>query len=539
MQTSSLSCDGLAPPKNSRNKLPSPPHATIGDLLASCKALLEELSELGKFLVDCGKDGTVDTRTFQSALRAEFRSLQRVASCLTGPWSCFANTVTQISAAGPFAPTVGHATRSSNFPFYQAVWNAAKSTRGLVVLSKRFYWDTASQPQPNKAKKGLTGRKPKRASALVDVVAREGEEWIKVSTITEARLLFQMAKVGWGIDPEDEGGGQGGGDGKVLAEGMKLPNNEGCVFDADEDEDDDRFEILKIADDLLRASKATRVHYKHPQVRLVLPKIVENRTPAIDDVVATIRATGIIVDCLENESLESSFENQTDTRPLKVVFAPLIPSPHPNLTPTLNIDCTVLLALVSELSHSKLLPQINLHKAINRQIVAEASDRLLPSSIYPAFSSRSLVCSTPAAQRMREIVDQIGTPGEKARANIFMGEGAASGKSEAELRSMLEAQSFYPVPEELKLPIKVVQDVVQLSELPEVAAVLEPQLSLINRSVFFLGWSRSWITVTSNRTVAKLIESVVEERGGRQCIGPTVWICGPARSLVGKEAGLR
>ncbi len=47
--------------------------------------------------------------------------------------------------------------------------------------------------------------KDKKNSALVDLVAHDGEEWIKVSTITENRVLFEMAEAGWNADDSGPG----------------------------------------------------------------------------------------------------------------------------------------------------------------------------------------------------------------------------------------------------------------------------------------------------------------------------------------------
>ena len=44
----------------------------------------------------------------------------------------------------------------------------------------------------------------------MDFVARSGEEWVKVSTVTETRLLFERAKAGW----EDGASSSGSEDGE-------------------------------------------------------------------------------------------------------------------------------------------------------------------------------------------------------------------------------------------------------------------------------------------------------------------------------------
>ena len=370
----------------------------------------------------------------------------------------------------------------------------------------------------------------------MDIVAKEGEEWIKVSTITEDRLLFELAKVQWewslGDSDESEGGDEAG-DGLKLAAGVAGSS----FFD---DEDEAKIELLQVATTLKRAAKVCRVRYKCPQIRFVLPRIVSGRTPAVDAVLAEIRATGAVVDC-SCDSSALSFSNLLPSPvclfPLGSTFSTLLPSPHPNLTSVLNIDCTILLALASDLSHLHLHPGSHLHTAINHQIVSENSERLLCSSLYPALKGHTLICAHIAARRMRQIVDLIGTPSEKARVGILMGDIGSAGKLPVELRTELAAQSVHPVPPDLLLPISVISETVQARQLPNIAMKLEPLLSEINRAVFFLGWAKDLTTMTSNRTVARLVEDTIESECHGKVIGPKVWVCQTARSLAGKESG--
>lgn len=126
-----------------------------------------------------------------------------------------------------------------------------------------------------------------------------------------------------------------------------------------------------------------------------------------------------------------------------------------------------------------------------------------------------------------------------------------------------------------------------LQKLPPIARAVAAELSGINQSVFLFGWEAGITTVSSNRTVAKLIEGIIGEenarRGrGRKAVGvgkeegkeggkegggkggkgggqewgkeggkeggeakedgmiihgPEIWLCSTARSLVGKEKG--
>jgi hypothetical protein len=414
------------------------------------------------------------------------------------------------------------------------VWTAARSSRGLVTFNKRFYWEIPEKKNRNGAPRR------KKHSALVDIVAEEGAEWIKVSTITENRLLFEKAKAGWeGADSDSEGEDESQDGGKVLANGASHEFEEPCVDDSSDDEDD-KVELLKTALDLQKASRKVRIRYKHPRIRFVLPNIIEHHDPAIDAILASIRETGATIQCgTQLSSIPDTINGATNGISHPFPLEHILPDPLANLTPTLNIDCTILLALVSDLSHSAIYPTPTLHRAIRRQIALEADEKLLTSSLYPVMVGRELLCTAPAAKRMREIVQTIGTPGERIRTELLLGEGTTGeGKSAAKLRAAFAEQSIYPVPDDWRLPIKVQEGKYDLENLPTVAKKLEDALTEINRSVFLWGWERGIVTVSSNRAVAKTVEGIVDAEEG-EVEGPAMWLCATARSLVGKEKGRR
>lgn len=415
------------------------------------------------------------------------------------------------------------------------MWTTAKSCKGLLLFNKRFYWNTpVGRPAEG-------GPKPRRKhSALVDIVAEDGEEWIKVSTVSESRILFEKAKAAWeaaGSDSDTESDFRDGA--RVVADGGIAGSID--YEGSDSDDDDDRVELIRVAEDLQKAAKKVRIRYHHPRVRLVLPKIVEGSNAAIDAILGELRATGATVECASLPFTSEAYMNgETFEIPLRTSFSNLLIDPLAHLTPTLNIDCTILLALVSDLSHTTLGSSPILHRAIRRQIALEANEKLLPSSLYPAMAGRDLMCSALAAKRMREIVEQIGTASEWLRTEILLGEGkAGEGKTAEELRKSFEAASEYEVPDSWNLPIRVEAEVYDLSTLPVVAKNVEAGLTEINRSVFLYGWMKGWTTVSSNRTVAKAIEGIVGEEGGEGDEGPRVWLCATARSLVGKEKARR
>ena len=392
-----------------------------------------------------------------------------------------------------------------------------------MTFYKRFHWDD----RPADGSQRMAGR----TCALVDIVARDGEEWIKVSTVSEDRLKYELAKAEWEAADsdfsEDDGGEEGSGNG--ITNGVSNTAEESHLA---------RIELVRVADDLSKASKAQRIHYKYPQVRFVLPKIPSDSPRELLPIFDRIRSTGATIDLRpQAPSLPDLIAN---------VFPKLLPSPHPPLTDTLNIDCTILLALVSDLSHTAnhpVLPGYN--AAITRQIELETRDHLLPKSLWPAMADKELVCTEEAASRMKEIVDTIGMPNEKLRTALILVDRDVdySDWDPEFLRQEFAKYSDHKVPSTWRLPIRIVHartsaleinEAIEAGTLPSVTKQVAGQLTDINRSVFLYGWMQGITTVSSNRTVAKQIESIIEKHGDG-AMGPEIWLREPARSLLGKE----
>lgn len=507
------------------------------NLHQQCLSLLAELDELQSLLKRTLRNPQlVEVRQFRSNVNSELRMLQKLEQRMQS----------SVHASRDGDPDLEkrlmHAMRSSNLPFYQAVWNIAKgSCEGLVALGKRFYWDsetrgTELKQGAVKAKGEGTGglekqpSKDKRKSVFVDVVAGDGEEWVKVSTISESRLLFEMAKKGWERDSEDEFLSDEGGDGPVKRTVLRNFDGEDS---GDEEDEEDEMELIKLARDLRKAADATRVRYRHPRLRVVLPKIEEGNVPEIDDILEEMRSYGIQVECQETLSDASS-----------AGLARLLPHPFKNFTPTLNVDCTLLLAMVSDLSHVKdIAPSPSYHRAIVRQIEVEKEQPLLPTELWPAMGDHGLVCTNEAATRMREIVKTIGTDTEQNRMKIMMGDAPYDKLDRQTLVQKFGGLSDYQVPADWKIPVRVVDAQAEINagkeqgKLPPVADKVAKGLSDINHSVFMYGWVTGMTTISSNRTIDKQIETTIERhrQGDDDLQGPVVWICDTARSLVGKD----
>ncbi|KAJ6147774.1 hypothetical protein N7497_009756 [Penicillium chrysogenum] len=501
--------------------------ALSAQLNQECKHLLSQIDTYQSLLASTLRNPQlVEVRQFRSSVASELKMLEKlgrqieeaIGDTTLGPETSQMEDGVTVSRDPDLEMRLVHALRSSNLPFYQAVWRIASgSCSGLVALGKRFYWDGETKASERKSAsgkgKGKDGpaqpekkpNKDKRKSVFVDIVADDGEEWVKVSTISENRLLFEMAKKGWEGDSDKDEWSDGG-------KGRTVLRN----FDEDEDDDDDELELIKLARDLRKASDATRVRYRHPRLRVVIPKIEEGSVPEIDAVLNEMRSYGIQVDC------QGSLPAETRTG-----LAHLLPQPFKNFTSTLNVDCTLLLALV----------------AIVRQIEVEREKPLLTSELWPAMDGRELVSTTEAAVRFQEIVETIGTETEKSRTRMLLGDPPYEQFDREAILQKFQELSDYQVPADWKLPIKVVeaQQVIDAAKtqgkLHPVVHEVGKGLSDINYSVFLYGWVTGLTTISSNRTIDKQIEVTIEENreGDDSLGGPDVWICDTARSLVGKD----
>jgi hypothetical protein len=413
---------------------------------------------------------------------------------------------------------------SSNLPYYEALWSAAKRSSGLQCFRKYFYWDRrnapAGKPTNNGTKKGsgpASKTQPKKkAMAIVDIVAEEGMEWIRVSTVSEKRILFDLAKLGWmnDSDSEDE----------------DAPEER---LNDDEEDDEDQIDVVRNARELARAARANPIRGRPPKVHFVLTRVYPGKTPAIDMIINKIRATGAIVQC--GDDIPSSL-------PINEVLPQLLIDPSRALSKTLNIDCTILLALISDISH-KPCPILDWYPGeVIAQIKEEADEHLLPTHLYPAIGSHPMVCTKEAADQMNLIVQTLATDTEKLRADLLLGQDDQAGRSSEQLISDWAAISDHQLPSGFTLPIAVQSfDLDTITEdLPAVASIIAEELGPLNKSIFLYGWAHGLTTLSANRGRARQIETLVNEhRLGEGETGPHVWLCGESRSLIAKHGRRR
>jgi hypothetical protein len=424
-------------------------------------------------------------------------------------------------------------TNCSNLLYHEALWATAKRSSGLVGFRKYFFWRKGEDTKGLSLAKGLKlskgGLTKGKNAALVDLVAAEGAEWVRVSTISEKRLLFDLAKLGWQNDSDS--------DSDIDQESTN--GNRKSWEEDDDDDDEDQVDIVKSARDLARAARANPICGRPPKVSFVLTRIVSGKVKEVDAVLDKMRKTGIIVQCAN--------DIPHTTPPLSTVLQNLLVNPSRSLSETLNLDCTILLALISDISHAE-CPVLDWYPSeVRAQIQDEEKEKLLPTHLYPAIAEHSMVCTEEAAAQMNLIVDTLATDREKLRADILLAQRSRSPEQSpqstpASLLAEWATFSSHPTPPGFKLPVRVVPIDLTfvLPTLPAVATEIAKELTPLNTAIFLYGWANGVTTLSSNRARAKQIEHLINEHGlGDGEAGPHIWLCGESRSLIAKHGRRR
>jgi hypothetical protein len=468
-----------------------PVETILGDLTNRAEIILSELEAFRQYLRSIKQEQHIEVAQFRNSVTSELSMLGRLASKVN-------------------EESTSHNARSSNLPFMETVWLHAKRSKNLVALRKRLYYNSSSKSLPEAmAQVGLDPPKPRKrdlkdSSVTVDAITDAGLKWVKVSLVTHTRLMFDLAKQGWTGTSDDEYSDYGS-----------------------HDDGDSDVPLLKTTKELCEAASSLRVRTRRPQVHLLLPRVTLGQSAEVDAIVQSCQKAGAIVCCGKDAS---------PVPELLDAFNNMVPPLKPIVSDMANIDCTILLALVSDFSHAKVSKEPWFHPALKREVEIEGDENLLPSLLYPALGNRKLVCTHEAAIRMREIVDTLGTPTEVARTRILMGDDYAD--DQPRLVQAMQDLSAYQVPLEWRLPVVIVDQNENdcLSKLPAEAVLAGSKMTPINQSVFLYGWAVGCTTITSNRAAVKQIENSLQQHIDLDAsVFPSLWLCPTARSLVGKE----
>ncbi|KAG8692621.1 hypothetical protein FRC11_003480, partial [Ceratobasidium sp. 423] len=216
-----------------------------------------------------------------------------------------------LNTPGPLPPL------STNAPYILAVWCEIIAASPVQAIGKTF-----DLPKEK-------GRGKDAGTVKVDVVADEGKRWIRVNTIKNSRLMAEIHELD-GYDSESEEDSSQNGN-------IVTPSGENS--------------IIRMAKSLLAASKHHVVPDtgEVPRVTLRLTRLQVDPTSTDEPVDSRIIRT-----VKELEAMGIDVQLGERTFPPRLV-APTSPPPAPpRPTRRVNLDLSLIIALVSDLTHAPL-----------------------------------------------------------------------------------------------------------------------------------------------------------------------------------------
>ncbi|RYO75337.1 hypothetical protein DL764_010507 [Monosporascus ibericus] len=382
-------------------------------------------------------------------------------------------------------------------------WDAIKRCHGLAALRRQF-------PLGDK-----------RLSTAVDAVVENGAEWLKVSVITERKLIREMAEDGWHPDDSDDDSS-----------------------DSDDDGEGTAVSIARVAALLVKAARLNRCRSRPPRVHIYLPNISEGSVSAVDKLLSKVRRAGIpkgderpvevTISCANSAFAKSGVPS------LEMAFANLLRNTQLDcLTPTLNMELTLLISLVSDITHG----DTEVKHWYGTQTVSHIKDEeqapgIRLKGLYSVIRNKHLVCTDEVMREFFNVTNDLGTSTTQARAAILFGrtqEGVIPSEYR-DLRSRFQALSNYPIPEDLRLPIRTVskdefddsrenvEALVEADALPRVALDVFDKLDRqYHRACYLYGWVKNITTVSANSLTVQQVYAVVNRSPD---IGPDMF-CAP------------
>lgn len=269
--------------------------------------------------------------------------------------------------------------------------------------------------------------------------------------------------------------------------------------------------LIQMAEKLIASSREYRSGFRYPKITLMLPYIrASTALREVSTVLDKIGGMGIEVRTAED------FPRQFP--PISEVMSTMSAS----FSSTLNIDCSVLLAFVSDFSNGPLKKEEWHGVSFLRRKKEEARLPLLPEYLWPACGSKRLVCTRDAAVKMQEVLETYGTRTEKERAALVIDFHDDANMTKEERLQKFQELSHHTVPSEWNIPVQIVDvDITSLkSQLPEIAEALWKRQDTHAISACVYGWAKGLTTLSSNkymRTMGNSLLRITELDGRLHC----------------------
>jgi hypothetical protein len=375
----------------------------------------------------------------------------------------------------------------------------------------------------------LTGRdkdlahRTMKAQAKVEVhVVEGGAEWVAIHSLQPDRLARQMTDSGWGWGDHELGD----------------------VVDEREWED---VALVKQMKRLMVAARMNRHEYRVPRLRVVVPNIGKEN-PDINVLLDQISRIDGGVDVFI-EDREGDFLKTPPPKP-SVAIGNLLGDQLHGLTETLNMDHTILIDLISDITHLRLEPKPWQEETTRAQIEEEREhDGHMTKVLYPLLEGRTLVCTREAAEHFHEVLATVGTSSERERGRLLVPfDEAHKTMSHVAIRRRFEELSTHPLPSTVQIPMTVIDEPwtwttlersVESLQLPTIALDVARHSGFKSGklSIFMYGWASGNVTLTSNKEIRGNIRTMVETyRRHDDDYGPAIWRLDVTRNLLAKGA---
>ncbi|KAL9559154.1 hypothetical protein MBANPS3_000558 [Mucor bainieri] len=262
-------------------------------------------------------------------------------------------------------------------------------------------------------------------SVKVDIVTENGLVWIKVIARNAKAFRHELMGLEW--------------DDSSSSEDDASDDSDDCKQSSLASSGDfDSLPIFKKAREYLRTAQAHHVQFHTPIVVFAFMRIKPEEDVFVQRIMDRLTEIGIVVYMQDSgNTLQSSYlpllKNVGDLDHLT--------------TPSINLDVSSALAILSELSHHVCLPEQVSAIPIQVQAEREALVPALPQ-ILPYITGRKLCIIQTAYDRLEDIVRVVGGPNETARFNyLFRKHLSLDLEFEQELWTILPSISVEVIPD--------------------------------------------------------------------------------------------
>lgn len=497
--------------------------------LVEAQATLPELQRLVAAVSSTPKQATLTgLPAWIQSLESDIKSLRKLHAELSLPFQTEDSLTTASRRLEPCLASIRHATTH---------WSVLRRASSLIGVNRTFQASDCEERRDTIAKTDATGsektvmhRRIKEQSKTELDVIDGGATWLSIRWINRDRIVRQMTDSGWCWGEHE------------LEDAV----------DVDEWED---VSLTKQLRKMVACAKRFKHEYRAPKLVLALPSLQRKG----DDVDVYLRQLEKLDSTVSIVVHDASSPFLSDAAPtIDDAIQNLAYDQRETLTDTLNIDHTILVDLISDLTHSRLTPQPWQAPTTRAQIEDENIHQpggVMLRSLIPLLAGHKLVCTREAAEHFHEMLATVGTPTEKQRGKLLVTAGYDDAdEPDADVGAAFRALSIHDIPESIQLPIDVlpeserwdinrVADAVSKGELPAVAKEVAERgvgggtLKSSKLSIYMHGWWSGHTTLTSNKEIKNQMKLWVEAgRTSDDEVGPKIWCLGVTRNLLAKSA---